>query len=272
MTAGRGRDALIRKWFGDPPLPVRSGNRVDYLIGGRAAFAAMYEAIHTTFFHEGAKNYYLYLLGWWLDDDVPLVAGGSTIRQLFERASKEFGVQIRVMLWHQADPPRKNVAEVRRVTDLPTGAGILDREILRFGSHHQKVLIVKGRRGLIGFCGGVDINRDHIEPVSRQLGSPLHDVHCRIQGSAVHDLVDVFVQRWLANPRHLEFDKPRKSWGKGPLLGTGDREQGRGGPAGHHHVAIARTFNTVTGKRKCAKEQSIRSIMIAAIRAARRFI
>ena len=254
MSAGRGADDLIQKWFGALPLPVRSGNRVDYLIGGRATFEAMYEAILTTFFHGGAANYYIYLLGWWLDDDVPLVEGGPTIRQLFERASNEFGVQIRVMLWHQADPPRKNAAEVRRITDLPTGAAILDREILKFGSHHQKVLIVKGRRGLIGFCGGVDINRDRIEPVPRQPGSPLHDVHCRIQGSAVYDLVDVFVQRWLANPRHIEFDRPRKR------------------ASGQHHVAIARTFNTVTGKRKCTKEQSIRSIMIASIRAARKFI
>jgi phosphatidylserine/phosphatidylglycerophosphate/cardiolipin synthase-like enzyme len=273
MTAGRGRDIQIQKWFGTLPLPVRSGNRVDYLIDGRAAFQAMYEAILTTFSANGAGNYYIYLLGWWLDDDVPLVAGGPTIRRLFERASKEFGVQIRVMLWHQADPPRKNAAEVRRVTDLPTGAGILDREILRFGSQHQKVLIVRGRRGLIGFCGGVDINRDRIEQVPRQLGSPLHDVHCRIQGSAVHDLVDVFVQRWLADPRHIEFDKPREAGGKGPLLGINDREQGpRKRPSGQHHVAIARTFNTVTGRKKCTKEQSIRSIMIAAIRAARRFI
>lgn len=273
MSAARGENILIQKWFGTLPLPVRPGNRVDCLVGGRAAFEAMHEAIHTTFFRGGAASCYIYLLGWWLDDDVPLLEGGPTILQLFERASNEFGVQVRVMLWHQVDPPRKNAAEVRRIADLPTGAAILDREILKFGSHHQKVLIVKGRRGLIGFCGGVDINRDRIEPVPRQPGSPLHDVHCRIQGSAVHDLVDVFVQRWQANPRHLELDMPRNAGGKGPLLGMKDRGQAAGARAtGHHHVAIARTFNTVTGKRTCTKEQSIRSIMIASIRAARKFI
>ena len=66
------------------------------------------------------------------------------------------------MLWDQQG--RKNTAEIDHINKLATGAGILDNLTLRWqtGSHHQKVLIVKGSLGLIGFCGGVDINKDRI--------------------------------------------------------------------------------------------------------------
>ncbi|MFL5666815.1 MAG: phospholipase D-like domain-containing protein [Ktedonobacteraceae bacterium] len=261
-------DELIRRWTKAITVKVREGNRVQYLIDGPNTFKEMYEAILTTFPYADSSGYYIYLLGWWLDDTFPLTGkSGSSIAALFRQASLR-KVQIRVMLWDQAGS--QNTDQIKRVNELPTGAGILDNNTLYLvGAHHQKVLIVKGQRGLIGFCGGIDINIDRVQAVERQKGSPMHDVHCKIEGDAVHDLVDVFVQRWQAHPDHRDLDKR-----KGLLLGLADRTPPGSKPKeiGSQFVAIARTFNFVGNGKKCAKEHSIRSTMIGAIRAARRFI
>lgn len=257
---------LIAKWSKAVTVPLRPGNSVRYLIDGWATFEAMYDAIETTLGSEESPNYYIYLLGWWLDEDVPLKTG-ATIRCLFAEAANR-KVQIRVMLWDQAG--HKNSKEIAHVDAWPTGAGILDNRTAwkETGAHHQKVLIVKGSRGLIGFCGGVDINKDRIQQTEKPKGAPMHDVHCQIEGDAVNDLVDVFVQRWLAHPKHEEKDR------KGHLLGLTDRRPpSEVSQRGSQFVGIARTFNRLLpyGGR-CAEEQTIRTTMIGIIRAAQQFI
>jgi len=244
---------------------VRSGNQVKFLIDGRQTFEAMVAAIKTATHNQ----HYIYLLGWWLTDNFPLIPGdaNSTISRLFAAAAKQ-GVQIRVVLWDQFKT--QNSPEVRHINALKTGGAILDNETLNFGSHHQKVLVVKGNQGLLSFCGGVDINPDRIAVASSSSsgssggqGTPLHDVHTQIRGPAAHDLLNVFVQRWLAHPEHVKIDSA-----KGALLGQREPV-----PAaiGNHNVRIARTFNLINAT-KCQKARSIRSVMIGAIRAARKFI
>ena len=74
-------------------------------------------------------------------------------------------------------------------------------------SHHQKLLVVQGRDGLVALCGGVDINADRVYDlppppwllpvvIARTIGwtdssggsgpegsgNPLHDVHARLTG------------------------------------------------------------------------------------------
>jgi phosphatidylserine/phosphatidylglycerophosphate/cardiolipin synthase-like enzyme len=244
---------------------VRSGNQVEFLIDGRQTFEAMVRAIKTA----TGSQHYIYLLGWWLTDSFPLIPGDpySTITRLFAAAAKR-GVQIRVMLWDQFGT--QNSPEVRQINALRMGGAILDNETLNFGSHHQKVLVVKGSQGLISFCGGVDINPDRIVASSGSRsgssggqGTPLHDVHSQIRGPAAHDLLNVFVHRWFAHPEHTKIDAT-----KGALLGLREPI-----PAaiGNHNVRIARTFNLITAT-KCQKARSIKSVLIGAIRAARKFI
>ncbi|MEA5552824.1 phospholipase D-like domain-containing protein [Anabaena cylindrica UHCC 0172] len=267
---------------------VRSGNQTEFLIDGRRTFEAMVKAIRTA----TNQNHYIYLLGWWLTDNFLLIPGfnprdpnsppltpgdpsflprdpNSAIAKLFADAASR-GVQIRVMLWDQFGT--QNTAEVKRINKLRTGGAILDNETLNYGSHHQKVLIIKGSEGLISFCGGVDINPDrlHITPSSGSSspssggqGAPLHDVHCQIIGPAAHDLLATFIQRWMAHPEHKDIDK-----NKGGLLGLREPVPSA---KGTHFVRIARTFNQI-GSRKCQKARSIRTVMTGLIRAARKFI
>jgi phosphatidylserine/phosphatidylglycerophosphate/cardiolipin synthase-like enzyme len=273
---------------------VRSGNQVDFFIDGPKTFEAMVRAIKTA----TGNQHYIYLLGWWLTDCFPLIPSDptSTIAQLFANASRK-GVQIRVILWDQFG--RQNSAEVNRIKALPNGEAILDNDTLRFGSHHQKILVVSGMQGLIGFCGGVDINPDRVVSnpklafpgcmgggssnsnnnngslvigssggVSNSssgaiVGAPLHDIHCQIRGPAAHDLLFTFIQRWKAHPAHTKIDAA-----KGALRGLREPI-----PAsiGKQFVRIARTLNLVT-PRKCITARSVRSTTVAAIRSARKFI
>ena len=244
---------------------VRSGNQVEFLIDGQQTFEAMVRAIKTA---TGCQHY-IYLLGWWLTNSFPLIPcdPDSTISRLFAAATQQ-GVQIRVMLWDQYKT--KNSPEVRQINALRTGGAILDDETLNLGSHHQKVLVVKGSQGLISFCGGVDINPDRIVASSGSKsgssggqGTPLHDVHSQIRGPAAHDLLNVFVQRWFAHPEHTKIDAT-----KGALLGLIEPIPTA---IGNHNVRIARTFNLITAT-KCQKARSVRNVMIGAIRAARKFI
>jgi phosphatidylserine/phosphatidylglycerophosphate/cardiolipin synthase-like enzyme len=262
----RWRDAL----GGDK---VRSGNQVEFLINGSQTFKEMVKIIRTA----TSRGHYIYLLAWWLSDDFPLIHGdnSTTIRQLFSVAATQ-GVQIRAMLWDQCGD--QNTAEVKRINQLSTGGAILDNNTLTWGSQHQKVLIVKGNQGLISFCGGIDINPDRVYTVSPTVsvtnfycgsgnggkGSPLHDVHCRIQGNAAYDLLNVFIQRWYAHPEHQTIDK-----NKGQLLGLQEKPDLK--PVGNHFVRIARTFNLI-GSNDCKKDRSIRRTLLGGIQAARKFI
>lgn len=282
----------LRRWFttgGRPAMqPVRSGNRVTTLVGGRATFEAMVRAIRT------AKNgkHYIYLLGWHLTDGFELVPGdrGSTMRALFSRASQQ-GVQVRAMLWDQFGT--QNSAEVGHINGLSNGAAILDNRTVsrssavNLGVHHQKVLIVRGDQGLITFCGGVDINPDRIHAAGSSGGSgsgsgsgsggggggsPLHDVHCQIQGPAAWDLLKVFVERWTDHPDHVALDRS-----KGRLRGL---REPLPRPAGSYYVQIGRTYGNGRRHSKVpggyafapSGEATIRRMVLRAISQARRFI
>ncbi|WP_283461793.1 S8 family serine peptidase [Arthrobacter sp. H35-D1] len=165
----------VTRWVRALGPQVRPGNRATALIDGAETYASYLDAIRTA---RGA-GHFIYLLGWYLDLDVPLnradgpaYCGGtrnptiaaSTMRTLLMAASQS-GVQVRVMLWDQ--PGTQNSAEVNFVNRLTQGAAILDNNELShtFGSQHQKVLLVSGSQGLIGFCGGLDINNDRLCPI-----------------------------------------------------------------------------------------------------------
>jgi phosphatidylserine/phosphatidylglycerophosphate/cardiolipin synthase-like enzyme len=257
--------------------PVRAGNRVDWLVDGWATYESMYAAIETAL-RGDSSAYYLYLLGWWLDEMLPLKQGeAETAFFILLAKLADKGVQLRVMLY---DNFLKSAyafffsagmlpkAQIAAINHLKGAAAILDGHTVpqSFQSHHQKLLLVRGSQGLVGFCGGIDLSYDRVRPVKRHPGSPFHDVHCRIEGPAARDLVDVFVQRWTAHPEGAKT--------KDTLRGLADlppvrREADQKGP-GDTRVGIIRTFVRPEGP--CIAEQSIDSTLSAAIAAARRFI
>jgi phosphatidylserine/phosphatidylglycerophosphate/cardiolipin synthase-like enzyme len=257
----------ITYWFNQGPTmqPVRKGNMVTTLVRGIETFKDMYNTLLTA----TGEGHYIYWLAWWMDLDLELIPG-KTVLSLLTNAGKR-GVQIRVMLWDQAG--RKNSNEVDWINKIPNAKAILDNETLNFGSHHQKILVVNGVKGLIAYCGGIDPNCDRLPPgvmkkpcksASSGSGSttPLHDVHGRIEGPVAYDLLTVFRQRWLNHPKSVSIEKTS------PLLGhTQSIPKSRGNVS----VQIGRTFGS---KFKFAPhgEKTIQIQVLRAIAQARKFI
>jgi phosphatidylserine/phosphatidylglycerophosphate/cardiolipin synthase-like enzyme/subtilisin family serine protease len=283
--------AGVGRWYttgGTPPMQlVRPGNDVRPLVRGIEAFPAMVDAIRSAVSNE----HYVYLLGWILDTGFQLTPGqaGSTFDALLGAAVRR-GVQVRAMLWQSQDPfSSQNDAAVRVINRLTDGAAIHDKRTLNLGAHHQKVLVVKGREGLVGFCGGIDITANRIVQTSGGSGSgsgsgsgggtaagngsPQHDVHCRIKGPAAFDLLQIFLQRWQDHPDHASLDRA-----KGRLRGFAETLPQQ---AGDVHVQIGRTYGNRTrhggpgsGAYSFAPngERTIRRQLLHAVARARRFI
>jgi phosphatidylserine/phosphatidylglycerophosphate/cardiolipin synthase-like enzyme len=233
-----------QSWFNtEPPMqPVRSNNRVTELIDGDATFHSMVAAINST----TSNEHYIYLLNWIINLDFNL-PGSSPASGLFTLLNNAVtrGVQVRAMFWDQAGTV--NSPEFARINLIPnttaagsstitgSAAAILDNNTLNLGSHHQKILAVKGSEGLITFCGGVDFNPDRIDPpVASQQGSPMHDVHCRITGPAAWDLLQIFIQRWTDHPQSRATDHA-----KGALRGVNEPLPSG---TGSSRVQIGRTY------------------------------
>lgn len=298
------------RWLRSGP-PLSKDNVVKTLIDGEEAFPEIYNVISTAV----GKGHFVYLLGWYLDDAYPLIKGKAETT-FFEYARQHPDVEIRVMLWREAyagfydllnrmnkglphKPPPTNSHNnrvVRHLNTLRNVAAIADGRLpWGWSSHHQKLVVAYGSEGLIGLCGGVDINRDRIERKSdkpRQLvdgadseaqskpdQTPLHDVHCAVRGPAAKRLLDVFEQRWLIHPDTRSYP-PLRSKAKPPSATQG---------AGQTLVQVVRTFNdvssdqafliedasqaeSVVGYNGCIKEHSVAAAMLTMIEHARRFI
>lgn len=247
---------------------IRYGNNVKYLIDGTETFKEMVYAIRSA----NQIGDYIYLLGWINQDDFNMIKdeNGTTFRELMKNAS-DHGVQVRVMLWDQ--PGSTNNSQIKYINNLTNGGAILDNETLRLGCHHQKVLIVKSKEGLITFCGGIDINIDRID--KNRFGAPLHDVHCKITGPAAYDLLFTFLKRWYHHPLSSEIDKKGKLIGNNEVIPTNrptSIPESLEKIGKSLSVCIARTFNPTNNPTKFLKERDIKNLLIDSIKNTRDYI
>jgi hypothetical protein len=153
-------DQRVDRWARALGARMRPGNQVTGLVDGPETFGSILRAMRTA----TGPGHFIYLLGWWLDLDLPLAppaqpaacarvptpaATTSTLRSVLHSADV-VGVQVRVMLWDQTGSS-KNTAEVGWVNSLLRGAAILDNNQLSatFGSQHQKIVVVGGAEGLV---------------------------------------------------------------------------------------------------------------------------
>ena len=201
------------------------------LIDGPTTFTAMKEAIDTA----TDNTHFIYLLAWWCDPWVNLTDPGTSLLDLFDAAGRK-GVQIRVLLWNApaAVPGFPNHSRLHDAAETALNripncfAQQDDAGLTR--SHHQKLLVVKGNKGLISFCGGIDVNADRRYPLpppagsyrsdrprniswvgasgssaGSPTGSPLHDVHARVDGPrgiVAAAVVPLALVVSLREPRH----------------------------------------------------------------------
>jgi phosphatidylserine/phosphatidylglycerophosphate/cardiolipin synthase-like enzyme len=271
-----------------------AGNSVDPLIDGRAAFAAMQRAIESAV----SDRHFIYLLAWWCDPWVNLSGPGTCLLDLFRRAG-ERGVQIRVLVW---DAPfaifpnhsRLHDEAVRALNRLPNCHAQQDDGGLT-KSHHQKLLVVKGRDGLISFGGGVDVNADRINSLPPPAGSfradrprhvgwtgasggsgsgaagggePLHDVHARVSGPSALPLLRMFRRRWFARSGDRSVDR------RAPLRGA--YREPVPPPTGRQFARVGETFNGIVrpsaGRAFRSRVVDVQDIWLRSLLGARRFI
>ena len=238
-----------------------AGNTVEPLIDGPTAFQAIQHAIESA----DDASHFIYLLAWWVDPWVNLTGPGTALLDLFARAG-ERGVQIRVLMWEpsrirEGEHLRLHEAAVDAINRLPNCHAQQDSGQAMAKSHHQKLLVVQGRGGLLALGGGVDVNADRVHDLPPPSGSyradrpavgwtgssgssgpagagnPLHDVHARLTGPTALPLLRMFLRRWWARSGDRAIDR------RSPL--RGDWLHPVPAPTGSQFVRVGETFNGV---------------------------
>lgn len=207
-----------------PYSPPRGGNRVEVLVDGEAAWAAVADALE----HATQE---IQIATWMCRPDSELrrpladaltepdARAEQTMGAILERRAHA-GARVRLLIWGMVYTPILDRWMRRWFWRGHDNIDVLEQDHPGItGSYHQKTLTVDGR---IGFCGGMNIKEndwdttahDPWDPrrfphrsdawtreaaVRRQSLPPFlprHDLMVRLEGPAVGDLVLNFAQRW----------------------------------------------------------------------------
>ena len=128
------------------------------------------------------------------------------------------------------------------------------------GAHHEKILIVQGNEGLIGFCGGIDINSNRLE-------KNYYDLQCRVEEEAALELLKRFRIRWTNHPWHRGMDKKNGSVKPVQNVYHSSKKESKS------YVKILHTYNHHQPiKRHKYKERTIKNTIFKVILNARKYI
>ena len=184
------------------------GNDVRPLVHGSAYFARLHEVVTGL-----AQDDLLLFTDWRGDPDERLTGeDGSQVGQVFCAAVRR-GVVVKGLLWRShLDGLAFSADENRHLgSDVNEAGGevLLDQRVRPFGSHHQKLVVVRGDGQDVAFAGGIDLchsRRDDDghegDPQGLRMADeygatpPWHDVQLEVRGPAVGDLELVFRERW----------------------------------------------------------------------------
>ena len=197
-----GWDAALRPpqqaWAAGDPGP-RPGNRVDVLIDGDEALAAMAAEIRNARSH-------INITGWHLNPTFALEqeSPGGVLRELLVEATRM--ARVRVLLWAGAPLPlfRPARKDMRLVRDgLCAGNSIecaLDARERPMHCHHDKTMVVDDRVAFVGGIDLTDLGGDRLDASAHtsRPGIGWHDASVRIEGPCVHDVAAHFRLRWNA--------------------------------------------------------------------------
>ncbi|MBM6404525.1 phospholipase [Phycicoccus sp. CSK15P-2] len=272
-----------------------TGNRVRPIVHGAPYFAELAERLAGT----GPGD--LVLFADWRGDpdqqltDDPEVTLGATLAAAARR-----GAVVRGLLWrshwrrlgYHADRAWALGARI----DAAGGQCLRDMRVAPGGSHHQKLVVVRYRDDPvrdIAYVGGIDLCHSRRDTAAHEgdpqqvampqvFGPrpPWHDVHCAIQGPAVHDVETSFRERWEdGTPLTLNPGRLASSLAQGEDLEPEPLpEQAPPPPAvddGHEAVQVLRTYprlRPVGHDFASDGEQSIARGNGKALRAARRLV
>ncbi len=241
-------------WAAGEP-PPHDGCRLEVLIDGEQAFAAVAEAI------AGARES-VHITGWHVAPHFELVRGseqgvlGELLAEVAER------VDVRVLVWAGAPlpafhPTRGEVSDsIRNLTRATRIRCESDPREHPFHCHHEKTIVIDGQTAFVGGIDMTDLGGDRndtsLHPARRRLG--WHDVGTRLHGPAVRDVHDHFALRWkeLTGETLPEPPVPPR--------------------CGEHTVQVIRTISDGMYERIPRGEFRVLESYIRALRSARRLI
>ncbi len=164
--------------------PLVSGNKVEALVNGDAAYPAMLKAISEARETVGLSTYIF-------DNDRSgrefvealgrAVQRGVKARVLIDAAGAHYSVPSILSALHQARVPAGRF--------LPTLAPwrLMSMNL----RNHRKILVADGR---VGFTGGLNLREGN--RVSQHPRSPVRDLHFRLEGPVVAQLQEAFANDW----------------------------------------------------------------------------
>ena len=152
---------------------------------------------------------------WRGDPDERLDGPGTEVARVLAQAARR-GVEVRGLLWRSHSDGAQFSAQENRELGLDIndagGQVLLDMRVRRFGSHHQKLVVIRHRdrpADDVAYLGGIDLShgrRDDAahggDPQAVEMAQvygdrpPWHDLQVAIRGPAVGDVELVFRERW----------------------------------------------------------------------------
>lgn len=235
------------------------GNLAEPLIHGKTYFARLVDAVRAL-----ERDDWIHFTDWRGDPDERL-AEDTDLKTLFCEAV-ERGVHLRGLVWRSHPDAthfseEENIALAEAVNESG-GEVLLDERVRRFGSHHQKLVLLRhpdDENEDVAFAGGIDLchgrNDDerHLGdpqpyPMDERYGDrpPWHDAQLQVRGPAVGDLAYTFRERW-EDPTPLDHRNPirkriariaREPREAGPLPPMPDDPD----PCGPHAIQVNRTY------------------------------
>ena len=166
--------------------PLTTGNQIEPLVNGDAAFPAMLAAIE-------AANKSVTLVTYIFDND----ATGQKFIAALQRAAQR-GVTVRVLIdaagTRYSWPPitrKLAAAKIPFAKFLPAAIFTPWRVATINLRNHRKSLILDGQ---IAFTGGMNIRHGNV--LADQPKSPVQDLHFRVAGPVVTELQEAFANDW----------------------------------------------------------------------------
>jgi len=214
------------------------GNTVNALIHGEQYFARLLEIVARL-----GHGDLLLFTDWRSDPEERLAdEAGTEVARTFAAAARR-GAVVRGLLWrshHMLQFAAHKNRTLGQAIDEAGGECLLDMRVPPFGSHHQKLVVVRHASRPaddVAFVGGIDLcfgRRDgehhRGDPQGLRMADvygdnpPWHDVQLEIRGPAVGDVEVVFRERWedtsplSRHPLHALSSLIHKdTWRPGPL-------------------------------------------------------
>lgn len=240
---------------------------------------------------------HLFFTDWRGDPDQRLREVGPTVGDLLSDAARR-GVCVRGLVWRSHTDKVRFSSQENRALDLEIeGAGgevLLDQRVKRFGSHHQKLVVLRHHEAPerdVAFAGGIDLchsRRDDAahagdpQPVAMAEAygdtPPWHDVQLQLRGPVVGALDATFRERWddPTNPDSDDVpamiaDRLRHTRRHADPLPDPPPDPP---PCGPHAVQVLRTYPRIRPRYDFAPdgERSVARGYSKAVRRARRLI